>query len=109
MIKKLFNLFTGKCNASSNLSSDKEIGDIVAFVDYVVRALVDEPGLVKIEVKKVEEKQRKIINIACKKTDVGKIIGKNGKTIMAIRSLVGGAASRLNQQIAVEVADNIAN
>ncbi len=110
MIKKLFSLFTGKSDNSStnNSSHGKDLGDIVTFVDYVVRALVDEPSLVKIEVK-ISEKQVKIININCKKSDIGKIIGKSGKTIMAIRSLVTGAASRINQQVAVEVVDNVAD
>ena len=111
MIKKLFGLFTKKSATSSisGISLSKEMGDIAAFVDYVVRALVDEPGLVKIEVKKEGEKQIKTININCKKTDIGKIIGKNGKTIMAIRSLVTGAASRINEHVAVEVVDNVAD
>ena len=110
MIKKLFSLLAGKSDASSitGISLGKEMGDIVAFVDYVVRALVDEPGSVKIEVEQ-DEKQLKTININCKKADIGKIIGKNGKTIMAIRSLVTGAASRINQHVAVEVVDNVAD
>ena len=110
MIKKLLGLLTGKSQTSSisGIPLDKEMGDVVAFVDYVVRALVDEPGLVKIEVEE-DEKQVKVININCKKTDIGKIIGRNGKTIMAIRSLVTGAASRISHQVAVEVVDKVAD
>ena len=110
VIKKLFSLFTGIGGGSSKPGAafGKEIRDIAAFVDYVVRALVDEPESVNIEVKETE-KYGKSININCKRNDIGKIIGKNGKTIMAIRSLVAGAASRLNQQIAVEVVENVAD
>ena len=110
MIKKIFGLFGGKGNSSSINSTTfgKEMGDIIGFVDYVVRALVDEPGSVKIEVSENENEGR-VININCKKEDIGKIIGKSGKTIMAIRSLVTGAASRINQHIAVEVVDNVAD
>ena len=39
------------------------------------------------------------------KEDIGKIIGKRGKTIMAIRSLVSGAAGRLKKRVTVEVVD----
>ena len=110
MLKKLLGLLTGKSQSSSisGVSLNKEMGDVVAFVDYIVRALVDEPGSVKIEVEE-NEKEVKVININCKKADIGKIIGKNGKTIMAIRSLVTGAASRINQQVAVEVVDKVAD
>ncbi|HJO95013.1 MAG TPA: KH domain-containing protein [Victivallales bacterium] len=108
MIKKLFSIFSGKGEAASeNSISEKGVGDILGFVDYVVRALVDNPGEVKVEINDMSNGQ--VINIHCRQTDIGKIIGKNGKTIMAIRSLVTGAASRLNQQINVEVVDQIAD
>ena len=46
-----------------------------------------------------------VIRIDCRKEDIGKVVGKRGKTIMAIRSLVSGAGGRLQQRISVEVAD----
>ena len=39
------------------------------------------------------------------KEDIGKIVGKRGKTIMAIRSLVSGAAGRQHKRVSVEVLD----
>ena len=111
MIKRLFNMFSGKSEpAKKGHSSNVKKGslkDVVNFVDYVVRALVDSPELVKVELADSERGQ--VINITCKKEDIGKIIGKNGKTIMAIRALVTGAASRLNQQVNVEVIDQVAD
>lgn len=111
VISKILNLFkknenTGAKSGKSKVSVNSDIKDIISFVDYVVRALVDEPGAVKIELSETDTNE-KVININCKKADIGKIIGKNGKTIMAIRSLVTGAASRLNEQISVEVIDQV--
>ena len=109
MIKKLFNMFSGKSEVAKegNSSAVKgSLNDVVNFVDYVVRALVDNHEQVKVELTGTEEH---VININCKKKDIGKIIGKNGKTIMAIRALVTGAASRLNQQVNVEVVDQVAD
>ena len=110
MLKKIIDLFK-KENSSSTFGSisseNKELNDIVGFVDYVARALVDEPGSVKIGL--TENEKGKVINIDCDKADIGKIIGKSGKTIMAIRQLVAGAATRLNQHISVEVLDKIAD
>lgn len=109
MIKKFLGLFGCKGESSPKKVTYKgEFGDIISFVDYVVRALVDDPSSVKINLTE-NEKKMNVINIYCQKADIGKIIGKSGKTIMAIRSLVTGAASRVNKQLTVEVVDNIAN
>lgn len=113
MIKKLFNMFMGKGNTVAKTAPSASsvpvlsMDNVVNFVDYVVKSLVDNPNEVKIELHKGEREQT--ININCKKEDIGKIIGKQGKTIMAIRTLVSGAASRVNKQVNVEVLDQIAN
>jgi len=79
------------------------VKELEGFVDYVVKALVDNPEDVKIVTE--AEGEGKVIKISCRKEDVGKIVGKKGKTIIALRSLVGGAASRLQEKISVEVID----
>lgn len=84
-------------------SGKTSIKDLEGFVDYVVKALVDNPGDVKIATE--AEGDGKVIKITCRKEDVGKIVGKKGKTIIALRSLVGGAASRLQEKVSVEVVD----
>jgi predicted RNA-binding protein YlqC (UPF0109 family) len=84
-------------------SGKTSLKDLEAFVDYVVKALVDNPQEVKIATE--SEGEGKVIKISCRKEDVGKIVGKKGKTIIALRSLVGGAASRLQEKVSVEVVD----
>ena len=77
--------------------------DLSVFVKYVVCNLVDKPQVVEVE---TEQTDRALtIKVTCQKEDIGKIIGKNGKTIDAIRSLVNGAAGRLGKRVNVEVAD----
>lgn len=77
--------------------------DLAMFVKYVVCNLVDRPKVVSVETKNTEKML--VIRVSCEKEDIGKIIGKNGKTIDAIRSLVNGAAGRLGKRANVEVAD----
>lgn len=77
--------------------------DLEKFVDFVVRALVDKPELV--QVKTVQEGPQTTLQIACDKPDIGKVIGKSGKTIAAIRNLVVGAAGKLGTKVNVEVLD----
>jgi len=76
---------------------------LVPFVTYVVQALVDNPQDVVVET--VEADQLTTLRVSCRKCDVGKIIGKSGKTIAAIRALVNGAAGRLGKRVNVEILD----
>ncbi len=77
--------------------------DLEGFVNYVVTALVDCPDQVQVTTK--TENNENVIWISCRKEDTGKIIGKKGKTIIAIRALVASAAGRMQNRVKVEVAD----
>ena len=84
-------------------ASTVKLSDLEDFVSYVVKNLVDAPEEVKVET--VVENSAKTIRISCRKDDTGKIIGKKGKTIIALRALVDGAAGRMQDRVSVEVAD----
>ena len=80
------------------------VQDPVQFVTYVVRSLVDSPDKVSVTTK--ANKDSTVIQIACEKSDISKVIGKSGKTIGAIRSLVqASAAQPEDRNIRVEVPD----
>lgn len=81
-----------------------KLRELEGFVNYVVKALVDYPEDVVVSSESVKE--GKMIQIVCRPGDRGKIIGKKGKTIMALRSLVAGAAGRLQDRVMVEVMDD---
>lgn len=102
MFKKILNWLTGS-SASSDSKSDSQLNEIEGFVDYVVRSLVDTPEAVK--VRSVEDESVLGIQIICNEEDRGKIIGRRGKTINAIRALANGAAGRLQKKVTVEVID----
>ena len=81
-----------------------EGGDLEAFVTYVVSALVENPDRVRVTT--VEQEGRTVLQVECEKSDIGKVIGRSGKTIAAIRSLVNGAAGQTGRRrMAVEVLD----
>lgn len=77
--------------------------DLEHFVDYVVRNLVDKPEVVRVEM--VDGAGKVLFNIHCAKEDIGKVIGKNGQTVSAIRNLVAGSARRFDREVNVEVVD----
>ena len=104
--KKIFGGSSAKPAASSGrAASTGGEPDLSGFVEFVVRALVDNPSAVKVT--KEEGERGLVIRIACEKSDIGKVIGKSGKTIASIRSLVHGAAGGRSsgRQVDVEVLD----
>jgi predicted RNA-binding protein YlqC (UPF0109 family) len=72
-------------------------------LEYVVRALVDHPDDVRIT--EVEGERTVIYELRCHPEDVGKVIGKNGKTVGAIRTLLSTAAARKNRRAMLEVVE----
>ena len=77
--------------------------DLVAFVDFVVRSFVEHPEEVTIETEQGDNGL--VMRVSCNKDEIRKIIGKNGKTINAIRALVKGAAKRISQNVTILVID----
>ncbi len=74
------------------------------FVRFVVTSLVDEPEQVRLEL--AQKGELTIIQIHCFKRDIGKLIGKSGKTISAIRTLVTGTSARVGRRVSVDVMDD---
>jgi predicted RNA-binding protein YlqC (UPF0109 family) len=74
---------------------------MIEFVEYIVKNLVDNPDLVKI--REIDGTNTSIIELSVEKSDVGKIIGKKGKTINAIRTLLMSVASRNGIRVNLEI------
>jgi predicted RNA-binding protein YlqC (UPF0109 family) len=63
-----------------------------AVLEYIVRGLVDEPDEVRVEVE--EDGDRLQLNVFVPQSEMGRVIGKRGRTAHAIRTLVRAAAAR---------------
>lgn len=105
------NLFGGKeesaqtsAPAARTTADPSSQQNLEEFVLYVSKKLVDYPDEVKVRTASAENGN--VIQITCRPGDRGKIIGKNGKTIMALRALVSGAAGRTKGRVSVEVLDD---
>ncbi|EOS51399.1 KH domain-containing protein [Adlercreutzia caecimuris] len=78
--------------------------DLAGLVDSIVRPLVDEPDA--LEVASVEaEDGGMVIEIRVAEGDAGKVIGRQGRVIKAIRTLARAAASRSGKMVDVELID----
>ncbi len=69
----------------------------------VIKALVDHPE--EAEVKSISRNDHTLLEITVNQEDVGKIIGKQGRIIKAIRTVVKSWAAHNNQKISVEIAN----
>ena len=72
-------------------------------VEYIAKALVDNPD--EVTVTETEGEHGTVIGLAVAKDDVGKIIGKQGKTARAIRTLVGAASTKEHKRVLLEIAE----
>ncbi|MGD9874154.1 MAG: KH domain-containing protein [Kiritimatiellia bacterium] len=74
-----------------------------ALIEYIVRILVDHPE--EIQITEVDGEKTVIFELRCNKDDIGKIIGKSGKTVGAIRTLVSTAAAKEGKRAMLEIVD----
>jgi hypothetical protein len=70
-------------------------------IDYIARALVDNPEMV--EVSEVEGNQTSVLELKVAKEDLGKVIGKQGRTARAMRTILSAASAKLKKRTVLEI------
>lgn len=78
-------------------------GDLKELVRFIAQALVDRPE--EVRVTEVEGEQTSVIELRVAKEDMGKVIGKQGRTARAIRTLIGAAATKVRKKVVLEILD----
>ena len=79
------------------------MGQLEELVLVLARSLVDEPE--KVEVTGTETDSRVDLEVRVAQDDMGKIIGRQGRTIRAIRTVAKAASVKLGKKVTVEVPD----
>ena len=72
-------------------------------VQYLAKALATNPG--SVEVKETFDNGTSILQLKVAKEDLGRIIGKQGRTAKSIRALVNAAATVGNRKVVLEILD----
>jgi uncharacterized protein len=72
-------------------------------LEFVAKQLVDHPDDVRIEAE--EDDREVVLNLYVHDEDLGKVIGKRGRTAKAIRTLVKAAGSLDDENVTVEIVD----
>ena len=70
-------------------------------IKYIAQALVDNPELV--EVSEVEGNQTSVLELKVAKEDLGKVIGKQGRTARAMRTILSAASAKLKKRSVLEI------
>lgn len=77
------------------------LSNLKELVEYIVKALVDEPD--KVTVAEVQGEQAIVLELKVAQPDIGKVIGKQGRIIKAIRLLLGAAGTKAKKRIVLEI------
>jgi predicted RNA-binding protein YlqC (UPF0109 family) len=74
-----------------------------AVLEFIARSLADEPDAVELEVS--ERSGKVVFSLSVGQSDMGRIIGRRGRTAQAIRALVGAAGARDGVTTSVDIVD----
>jgi predicted RNA-binding protein YlqC (UPF0109 family) len=70
-------------------------------ISYIAQALVDHPE--EVSVTEVEGNQTSVLELKVAKEDIGKVIGKQGRTARAMRTILGAASAKLKKRTVLEI------
>lgn len=70
-------------------------------IEYIAKQLVDKPD--EVEVTEIHGEQTSVIELRVAKDDIGKVIGKQGRTARAMRTILGAASTKLRKRSVLEI------
>jgi uncharacterized protein len=76
-------------------------GAMKQLVEDIAKALVDLPE--EVSVRLVEGEQVTVLELKVAQSDLGKVIGKQGRTARSIRTILGAAGMKLNRRFTLEI------
>jgi len=90
---------------SETQSTNSALAPVASSVlTHIVRSIVDTPDAVKIE--PVEDEGKIVLEVRVADGDLGRVIGRRGRTAQSIRAVVRAAASRDNAEVDVDFLDD---
>ena len=72
-------------------------------IEHIAKALVDDPDQVSISV--IDGSQTSVLELKVAKDDLGKIIGKQGRTARAMRTLLSAASAKVKKRTVLEIVE----
>lgn len=72
-----------------------------ALIEYIAKSLVDHPE--EVQVSEVEGEQTSVLELRVSKEDLGKVIGKQGRTARAMRTILSAASTKSKKRTVLEI------
>ena len=88
------------CFDPESYFGEKELNDII---EFLLKSIVDYPD--KVQINRVNGERVTVLEISVHPSDIGKIIGKQGRVIKAIRTIVKAATIKDNKRTVIEIVE----
>lgn len=83
---------------------DESTESVVELVEIIAKSLVDEPEEVSVEA--VEGSQSSVLELSVHASDLGKVIGRRGRTAKSIRTLLGAVSMKHDHRYTLEILED---
>jgi len=80
---------------------NEQTGDMRALIEQIAKALVDEPD--QVSVTQIDAAQDTVLELKVAPNDLGKVIGKQGRTARAMRNLLGATGMKFHKRFTLEI------
>ena len=82
-------------------SPHKESSELAKLIEYMARMLVDFPD--QVSVNEIVGENTTVLELKVAKEDLGKVIGKQGRTARSVRTILNGASTKLRKRTVLEI------
>jgi uncharacterized protein len=89
------------CERGPAFTNQVEVVAMKELIKYMAQALVDNPE--QVEVSEVIGEQTSVIELRVAKEDLGKVIGKQGRTAKAMRTILSAASTKMRKRTVLEI------
>jgi predicted RNA-binding protein YlqC (UPF0109 family) len=88
---------------TETFESSDPISEIRTLVSEIAQALVDDPAAVKVEA--IMDEDTAVLRLEVAPADVGKVIGKQGRTARSLRTILGAASMKHRRRFALDIVE----
>jgi uncharacterized protein len=92
---------TGNTGITELAAGGKKLSELSKLIEHMARMLVDLPD--QVEINEIAGENTTVIELKVAKEDLGKIIGKQGRTARAVRTVLNGASTKLRKRTVLEI------